>query len=54
MLRTFTWWIEEREAGMTHRRLGVMRKAYRNTPKSGNQKARDHLPGLGVISSVKS
>jgi len=29
-----------------------MRKAYRNKPKSGNLKARDHLPGLGVISSV--
>jgi hypothetical protein len=32
---------------MTQWKLGVIRKAYRNTPKSGN-----HLPGLGLISSV--
>jgi hypothetical protein len=32
---------------MTQCKLGVMRKAYRNTPKSGND-----FPGLGLISSV--
>lgn len=35
-----------------YRKLGVMRKACRKKPKSGNQKARDHFPGLGLISSV--
>ena len=48
MLETIKWWTEEREAGMTHRNLGVMIKVYINTPKSGK-----HLPGLGVISYVK-
>jgi len=37
---------------MTYRKLREVGNVYRNTPKSGNWKTRDHLPGLGVISSV--